>query len=343
MRRNDSGTAMLYTLMALMVLSIFLSMIYDRVLRLMRSSLEWQWREKAQAAAESGSAASEARLLEQPTWSAGEDPGRAPEWKFTLDGSDIRVRTERFRIPDIVWIFSSSVHKRAKKEVVRPLKIDDPTLFALMARRNISLGLGSIVTGSIYASHIKLEEGSEVVESVISSGGLDITESHKDANIFDDAASPPEVPDIDLKTLTAVWTQPLMTATLPDTPMMPGRYAAAGDLTIQNASETDVSIRVAGNLRLDGRVNLRYTTASDTPILVVGKDLTGTLSGAKIRGVIFVAGKVTLKGEGLITGMIIADEIDLAAGVVVQSFDALPNDPRPAASFCKRRVRRVRN
>lgn len=336
-----AGTVMIYTLLALLVLSIFLSIVYEKVIDLMRSSRDWIWREKALVAAESGTAAAEARLSENPFWAAGD--GLNPELVFTLDESEIVVRTERFRPPDIIWVFSTAFYKRAKKETVRPILIEDPTLFALLAHRSVSLGFGTIVTGAVAGSTVRIAEGGEVYGSVISSGSLDIAKEQKEAAVFDSAASPPIVPSLDLNPFAQSWTKMISGPRLPPEPLKAGYYMAPGDLTIKDARETDVLIRVAGNLNLEGAVDLRYTSVTDTPILIVGKDLTGTLSGARLRGMIYVAGKVKLKGEGLITGTIIADEIELGQGVVVQSFDAVTNLPRPTPQFWKRRVKRIRN
>lgn len=331
---------MIYTLLSLLVLSMFLSIIYERVIDLMRSSRDWLWMEKALVAAESGSALSEARLLADPRWSAGE--GQIPSLKFSLDGADVEVRTEKLRAPDVVWIFSTGMYKRSKKETVRPVKLEDPLLFAVMAHRSVKLGSGTIITGSVYGSHVRMEEGSEVVGNIISSGALDLASEQKEASIFDSATTPPEVPLLDLKPFGQSWTQTVSDKNS-SVSLKPGYYLTPGDLTLRDVVETNVSIRVAGSLKLEGKVLMRFTEASDTPILIVGKNLEGTLAGARLRGVIYVGGKVSLKGEGLITGTLIADEIDLSNGVVVQSFDASPNEKIPPAGFWKRRVRRIRN
>lgn len=339
--RDQRGTAMVYTLLALLVLSIFLSIVYERVIDLMRSSRDWLWKEKVLVAAESGLAMSEARLLDDPFWVSGD--GAAPELKFSLDDAEVVLRTVRFRVPDIVWTFSTGSYKREKKEVVRPVKIDDPTLFAMLARKEIRLGLGTIVRGSIFGSDIRTESGSDVAGSIISTGGLDIEKEHPEAMVFDSAVSPPDVPSIDLKRVSKSWTKKVegtvLASPAPDT----GMYAAAGDFTIRDAALSGVSLWIPGNLTLEGKVVIRGQADADTPVLVVEKNLTGTLAGARIRGVVVVRGKATLRGEGLITGTLIADEIDLSGGVVVQSFDAVPNEKRPRARFWKRTVRRIKN
>ncbi len=337
---SERGSVMIYTLLSLLVLSMFLALIYERVIDLMRSSRGWLWTEKALASAESGSALAEARLLADPRWSVGE--GHNPSLKFTLDEADVEVRTEKLRPPDIVWIFSTGVYKRSKKETVRPVKVEDPLLFALMAHRSVKLGPGTIVTGSVYGSHVRMDEGSEVVGNIISSGSLDLASEQKEASIFDSATTPPEVPLLDMKPFGQSWTQTVSDKNSAGS-LKPGYYMTPGDLTLRDVTETNVSIRVAGSLKLEGKVLMRFTSPVDTPILIIGKNLEGTLAGAKLRGVIYVGGKVSLKGEGLIIGTLIADEIDLSGGVVVQSFDASPNEQIPPAGFWKRRVRRIRN
>lgn len=337
----DRGSALIYTLLTLTVISIFLSVIYERVLGLMRSSRDWLWTEKALVAAESGTAAVEARLLDDPVWSAGE--GAAPEFRFVLDESEITVRTERFRPPDIVWIFSKGQYKRLKKETVRPVIISDPTLFALLSRKTVHLGMGTIVTGAVFGSNVRTDEGSEVVGSIIAGGELDIAHRNPETFLFDSASLPPIVPELELRRHAKKWPKKLQEETLSGSTLQGGHYVKTGDLVLKDATETSVSIWVSGNLRLEGKVTLRAVPGTDTPVLVVEKDLSGILAGAVISGVIYVRGKVSLKGEGLLTGTLIADEIDLSDGVVVQSFDAVPNEKRPVAAFWKRQVRGIRN
>ncbi len=303
---------------------MFLSIIYDRAIGLMRSSRDWMWKEKSVAAAESGSAAAESMLIRDPGWLAGQ--GNDPELRFTLDQCDITVRTERFRIPDVVWIFSTGKFRKDRRETVRPVIIEDPTLFAAIGRQSVRLGAGAIVTGSVTAPLVRLEEGCEVVGSVVSERDALVAKKQSEAIIFDSALSPPPFPAV---------RRPDWTGT--------GYSVRTGDVTIRNTTETALFLMVTGNLELAGKVIWRAPAGADTPIFFVEKNLTGRLNGSKLRGTIYVRGRVMLTGEGLITGSIIADEIDLSEGVVVESFDAVPNVARPTPAFWTRRVRRIRN
>lgn len=325
---------------------MMMSVVYERVIGLMRSSRDWLWKERVQVAVESGSAMVEACLLEYPGWAAGE--GSAPDIRFLMDESEISVRTERFRPPDIVWIFSTAKFKRLKRDTVRPVQISDPTIFALVARRGIRLGSGAIVTGSVVGSTVRLESGSEVVGSVISRGELFADGRPAEAVFFDSAMAPPKSPVLDLKMISKSWPRQLpekslvggaLTGSAVDT----GYFRHAGDLRFSELDEQSVFLWVEGNLTIDGKSKLRAPKSADTPVLVVEKNITGQMKGGRIEGVIYVEGTVTLRGECLITGTIIADEIDIAEGVVVESFDVVPNAPRPAAAFWKRQVKRVRN
>lgn len=333
---SERGSALVYTLFSVAILSMFTTMIYERVLGLMHGSRDWLWKERARAAAESGVAAAQAHLLANPIWTAGDAVNREV-LKFTLDGSEVEVRTEKFRQPDVIWIFSTGGFRKEKKETVQPIMLIDPTLFALMAKKSARMGAGSIVTGALYGRRVKLEEGAEVVGSIISTGKSDMADEQAEAVVFDSTSSPPPVPELDVKTASAAWRQKFPSSA---SDLGPGHYIHGGDLTLKDVSETGVSICVTGDLVLDGNVKLE--SSEDTPVLFVGKNLTGTLKGGRIRGVIYVQGKVKLKGQGLITGTLIADEIDISDGVVVQSFDAVSNTGRPVARFWKRRVGRIR-
>lgn len=337
---RQSGSALVYTLLTLTVLSIFLSIIYERVIGLMRSSREWLWTEKALVASESGLALAESHLLQNPGWSAGENS--TPEVRLALDESDITIRTDRFRPPDIIWLFSTGSYRNKRKDTVRPVMVHDPTIFSMMARRKVRLGSGTIVTGSIFGADVRLEEGTEVVGSIISSGTLLTAREQTSAMVFDSVAAVPEVPDLNLKSLAAAWSQTIPGTTIEST-LTPGAYRSVGDVTIRNATETAVLLLVQGSLALEGRVILRASPSADTPVLIVEKNIIGTLSGARIWGTIYAGGKVSLKGEGLIVGTIIADEIEISDGVVVQSFESMQAASRAAPAFWKRKILRIRN
>ncbi len=338
---GQNGSILVYTLLSLIVFSMVLSVVYDQLIGIMKSSRDWLWKEKALVAAESAAAAAEGRLLVDPAWSAGEEGGS--EWQFTLDDASAQIRTERFRMPDVIWIFAGGRYKREEKNMVRPIIVRDATLFAVMARNDLNVGFGSIVQGSVYGDSISIADGGEVVGGIISTGEIEIAHRPRETVLFDSATTPPLVPWIKSDQYTAQWPRPWSEHHPGDT--APGRrfYVQAGDLTLQDFAESNVSIRVGGNLTLNGKINMRFDPADDTPILFVEKNLTGTLSGARIRGVIYVNGSVSLKGEGLITGTLIARDVALGQGVVVQSFDAVPTDPRPPASFWPRRIQRIRN
>ncbi|MBI4179326.1 polymer-forming cytoskeletal protein [bacterium] len=340
MRGSQRGSALVYTLLTVAMLSLFTSIIYDRLLNLMKSSRDWLWKERARAAAESGTAVAMSRLVDDPYWSAEESVADDP-LKFVLDDAAVSVRTKRFRPPDIIWIFASGSYQRERKETVEPLLISDPTLFAVLARRGVRLGPGSIVTGPVSGGSVRMEDASEVVGSVISSGDLRMDADFREALVFDSVASPPVVPVIDPAVLRAGWTRKFPTDLPADSAIRPGRYLHSGDLTLSNVTRRGVSLYVTGNLILEGNVKLEGR--EDTPVLIVGKNLTGSLKGCRIRGVVYVTGRTELRGEGLITGTLISDEADLSAGAVVQSFDAVINAPRPSPNFFGRKVGRLRN
>lgn len=334
------GSILVYTLLSLVVLSMVMSVVYDRLISVMRSSRNWLWKEKALVSAESGAAATEGRLLANPAWSAGEN--NAPEWQFKMDDAEIQVRTERFRPPDVVWIFSTGRYKKEQRDLVRPVIVRDPTLFAVMARNELRMGLGSIVEGSVYGDDVEIAEGGEVLGSIISIGAIRIARRPPETILFDSATTPPLVPDLKTDRIAKTWTRQWQADPKKDTASRGGLVFHRGDLALENFSGSNLSLRVDGNLTLNGKVDLRFDPPADTPILVVGKDLTGTLTGSKIRGVIYVTGKVSLKGEGLIVGTLIAEDIELGQGVVIKSFDGA-GGLRPPPGFWPRQVRRIRN
>lgn len=340
MKKLQRGSIMVYTLLSLMVLSAFLSLIYERAIGLMKSSREWMWFEKSQVAVESAAALVEARLLEDPMWSSGENG--EPEFRFALDGAEMSVRTERFRPPDIVWIFSNARYKRYKKDTVRPVILQDPTLFGVMARRRLKLGEGVILSGSACGSEVFVDAGAVVVGAVISTGSLSMPSRSPDAIPFDSAMSPPHVPKIDMSSHAAAYARLLRTDLIADTVLLPGTYRREGDLTVRGAVETGVSIWVRGNLTMEGNVQIRAARGEDTPLFIVDGDVRGRFEKARVSGIIFAGGNISLQGEGLITGTVIGENVELSGGVVVRTFDNTGDEPRPASGFWPRRIRGIR-
>lgn len=340
MLANQAGAALINTLLALVVLSAMMTILYDQMNELQNSLAIRTWRVKAEAAAESAVVQAGVKLLDDSAWKAGEDT--TPEHMLRLTDVDARISTEHIRPPDIIKLTAVGRHRRGRSRVVRMAGLSDVTLFGLAARRRIALDWGATLDAHVTAADdvrigrgVSVPFGSPTV-SVICGREVSMNGYLPLVRAFESAAPMPEIPTLNLDEIKKTYGTSIANPVLTEMKLAGRSILREGSLTIIGGEFNDVSIFVAGDLRLVGE--MKIVSKGDTPVFFVEKDLRANFSGAEMRGVIYVGGKATIRGPSSITGTIIAEEIDIADGVTVRSFERDTSRDRPAPSFFKRGI-----
>lgn len=336
----ESGAALLNTLLAMVVLSMMTVILYNQLSELQDTLAIRTWKVKAEAAAESAVVQAGLKLMDDSAWRAGEDT--VPEHMLRLGDADARLTTEHVRPPDLVRLTAVGRYRRGRSRIVREVRLSDIGLFALAARKRINLDFGTILDGPVSAAEgITLGRGVGIPPenrgvSVISGREVTMSGYYPTVRVYRTAEPLPEIAKIDLDAVKGKYETRIANSVLTDAKLAGRSILRDGSLTIIGGTFGDVSIFVAGDLRLMGAPQV--DSKGDTPVFIVEKDFVANLSGAEIRGVIYVGGKATIRGQSVITGTIVADEIDIADGVTVRAFDRDTGRKRPDASFFKRGI-----
>lgn len=336
----ESGAALLNTLLAMLVLSMMTAVLYNHLSELQDSLAIRTWKVRAEAAAESAIVQAGLKLTDDSSWRAGEDT--SPEHQLRLGDAGARLTTEHIRPPDMIRLTAVGRYRRSRSRIVQEAQLADISLFALAARKRINLDFGTALDGPVTAVEgITLGRGVGMAPenrgiSLICGRDVTVSGYYPTVRVFQSAVPPPDVPNIDLDMMKAKYETRIANSALTDAKIAGRSILRDGSLTIVGGTFGDVSIFVAGDLRLMGAPQV--DSKGDTPVFIVEKDLVANFSGADIRGVIYVGGKATIRGQSVITGTIIADEIDIADGVTVRSFDRDTTRKRPPASFFKRDI-----
>lgn len=342
-RRRSSGqkgAALIYVLFALLVLSAMSTMLYELLNELRTGLGGWTWKAKAEAAAESSVAVAELKLLDDPAWRAGEDT--TPEFETRVGDAGARLKTAHLRPPDMVEVTAVGRHRQGRSRIVRRIRLSDPTLYALLAGKRAVFEFGTTLDGAVAAGEeIRIGRGVGVPQSappvsLVSGRQISPTGVAPYFRPYESADPMPDIPVLNLAEIKNKIETRIANSELADVKLAGRQILRDGSLTILDGAFDDVSIYVAGDLRIIGAPKM--DSKGDTPVFIVEKNLIANFSGADIRGVIYVGGKATLRGQAVITGTIIADEIDIAGGVTVRAFDRDPSRKRPEAGFFKRDV-----
>lgn len=337
---GQTGAALVNTLLALVVLSSMTALLYSQLSELRTALGAWTWKIKAEAAAESAVAEASLKLIDDPAWRAGEDTW--PEFQSRVGDAQARLTTRHIRPPDLVEMTAVGRHRQGRSRAIRRIRILDPTLFALIARRRAALEFGVTLDGPAAAGEeIRLGRGIRAAPnsggvSLVSGRRISVTGSDPAFNLFESADPMPVVPVLELDRLKSAYAARIANSTLTDVNISGRNILRDGSLTLVGGKFSDISIYVAGDLRLMGAPEI--IARGDTPVLIVEKDLIANFSGADIRGVIYVGGKATLRGQSVITGTLIAEEIDIADGVTVRAFNRDASRPRIERGFFTREI-----
>ncbi len=341
---SQGGAALIYVLIALAALSAMMGLVFDNLSELRTALGTWTWKVKAEASAESALEVASLKLLDDPLWKAGEDT--APEMQIQMTDAQSRLQTAHMRIPDLVKLTAIGKHRGGRHRAVRTTQIIDPTRFVLIGRKRVSLQFGTTVRGSVLAGEdIDVDRGVDLkslagVTSLLSGKQIHLTVAYPNLLTYENARLLPMPTPIDIDELKKLYATQIAGSVLTDVKLAGISVLKDGALTIVDGGFSDVSMFVTEDLHLMGAPKM--SAKGDTPILIVQKNLIANFAGAEIRGIIYVGGKVTLRGQGVITGTIIAEEIDAGGGIAIQSFDEDAAKKRPTASFFKREIRWVR-
>ncbi len=341
---SERGAALIYVLIAVAAMLGMMGVVFAQLSEVRTAIGTWEWTRKARAAAESAIEVAQLKLMDDPAWKVGEDT--VPEYDVALTDAQARVKTERVRFPDLVKLTAVGRYRGGRGRIERTAQITDPTLFALIAQKRIELEFGTGLWGTASAGEgITIARGVSFksvtdVPTLISGKDVTYDVAYPEVRTYESAGSLP-TDALNLDDLKKTYETRIADGTLADIKLAARRLLRDGSLTIVNGEYSDVSLFVAGDLRMTG--SPKFSSKGDTPIIIVEKDFTATFSGAEISGVIYVAGKVTLRGQATITGTIIADEIDVADGVTIQSFQEDPVTKPPPRSFFKREIRWIDN
>ncbi len=341
---NERGAALIYVLIAVAAMMGMMGVVFAQLSEVRTAVGTWEWTRKARVAAESGIEVAQLKLMDNPAWKAGEDT--MPEYNVALTDAQARVKTDRVRFPDIVTLMAVGRHRGGRGRIERTAQITDPTLFALIAQKRIALEFGTGLWGTASAGEgITVGRGVSFksvvgVPTLISGKDVTYDVAYPEVRTYESARSLPAA-SLKLDEIKKIYETRIVDGTLADAKIAGRRFLRDGSLTIVDGEYSDVSLFVAGELRMTG--SPKFASKGDTPIVIVEKDFTANFSGAEIRGVMYVGGKVTLRGQAVITGTIIADEIDVGDGVTIQSFQEDAATKPPPQSFFRREIRWIDN
>jgi len=294
--RGSALVNVLIVIAALAILGLALSrMSTNRLLELRRSGAQRQ----AEAAAESGVEEALYLISRNAEWYA--DGGETMpylvrelgNWGYevsvvpVMGGNVYRVRSVGK---------TNSMEQIAEKTVV----ITSPLRYTLYALEDITIGAGVQVSGPVYAG-----------------GKIDGFLPHTAVeDTFPKEIHSWTMPEI--KDYLALRPDRIANGYFRDYRIENRFLLKQGPLTLRDGLLRATSLLVDGVLTIEGRV--QATAKEQLPLFVVDGDILLNLDGrSRLTGVILCTGKCTIRGNGEIDGVIIAQEIELGGTTVVSN------------------------